>query len=46
MKRTIFAVVFCLAAASTAVAADDSLAGLIQAGNRMPRSRRLPRAPM
>ena len=34
MKRTIFAVVFCLAAASTAVAADDSLAGLIQAGNR------------
>src|ERR1700694_78819 len=34
MKRTIFAVVFCLAAASTAVAADDNLAGLIQAGNR------------
>src|SRR6202045_1282350 len=34
MKRTIFAVVFCLLAASTAVAADDSLAGLIQAGNR------------
>src|ERR1700756_2854967 len=34
MKRTIFAVVFCLAAASTAAAADDSLAGLIQAGNR------------
>ena len=34
MKRTIFAVVFCLAAASTAVAADDSLAGRIQAGNR------------
>src|SRR5580692_12777384 len=34
MKRTIFAVVFCLAAASTAVAADDSLAALIQAGNR------------
>jgi ankyrin repeat protein len=34
MKRTIFAVVFCLAAASTAVAADDGLAGLIQAGNR------------
>src|SRR5215831_12627030 len=34
MKRTIFAVVFCLAAASTALAADDSLAGLIQAGNR------------
>ena len=34
MKRTIFAVVFCLAAAGTAVAADASLAGLIQAGNR------------
>src|ERR1700756_4719728 len=34
MKRAIFAVVFCLAAASTAAAADDSLAGLIQAGNR------------
>jgi len=34
MKRTIFAVVLCLAAASTAVAADDSLAGVIQAGNR------------
>src|SRR5947209_15402920 len=34
MKRAIVAVVFCLAAASTAVAADDTLAGLIQAGNR------------
>src|SRR5438874_7936409 len=34
MKRTIFAVVFSLLAAGTAVAADDSLAGLIQAGNR------------
>src|SRR3979490_1879582 len=34
MKRAIFAVVFCLAAASTAAAADDTLAGLIQAGNR------------
>src|ERR1700758_3806144 len=34
MKRTIFAVLFCLAAASTAAAADDSLAGLIQAGHR------------
>ena len=34
MKRAIFAVIFCLAAASTAAAADDSLAGLIQAGNR------------
>src|SRR6202140_2613137 len=33
MKRAIFAAVFCLAAAGT-VAADDSLAGLIQAGNR------------
>src|SRR3979490_1353882 len=34
MKRGIFAVVFCLAAASTAAAADDTLAGLIQAGHR------------
>src|SRR6201981_1951431 len=34
MKRAIFAVAFCLAAASTAVADDASLAGLIQAGNR------------
>ena len=34
MKRAIFAVVFCLAAASTAAAADDTLAGLIQAGHR------------
>src|SRR3977135_2094344 len=34
MKRAIFAAVFCLAAAGTAVAADGSLAGLIQAGNR------------
>src|SRR5215831_9865278 len=34
MKRTIFAVVFCLAAVTTAAAADDSLAGLIQAGDR------------
>src|SRR5205809_654737 len=34
MKRAIFAVIFCLAAASTAAAADDTLAGLIQAGNR------------
>ncbi len=34
MKRAIFAVIFCLAAAGTAAAADDSLAGLIQAGNR------------
>lgn len=33
MKRAIFAVVFCLAAAGTA-AADATLAGLIQAGNR------------
>ncbi len=32
MKRAIFAVVFCLAAAGTAAAADDTLAGLIQAG--------------
>jgi uncharacterized protein len=34
MKRGIFAIIFCLAAAGTAAAADDSLAGLIQAGNR------------
>src|SRR6266446_3079408 len=34
MKRAILAVIFCLAAVSTAAAADDSLAGLIQAGNR------------
>src|SRR5258707_5119421 len=34
MKRAIFALIFCLAAASTAAAADDTLAGLIQAGNR------------
>src|SRR5262249_42713611 len=34
MKRAIFAVVCCLAAVSTAGAADDTLAGLIQAGNR------------
>jgi FOG: Ankyrin repeat len=34
MKRAIFAVVFCLAAAGTAAAADDTLAGLIQAGHR------------
>src|SRR5580704_4146059 len=34
MKRAIFAVMLCLAAASTAAAADGSLAGLIQAGNR------------
>src|ERR1700758_180671 len=34
MKRAFFAVMFCLAAASTAAAADDSLAGLIQAGHR------------
>src|ERR1700739_4626940 len=34
VKRAIFAVAFCLAAASTAAAANDSLAGLIQAGNR------------
>src|SRR3954465_5071875 len=34
MKHTIFAVVFCLTAAGTAAAADDTLAGLIQAGNR------------
>src|SRR3954454_18300474 len=34
MKRAILAVVFCLAAASTVGAADDTLAGLIQAGKR------------
>src|SRR5712671_6129498 len=34
MKRAIVAVIFCLAAAGTAAAADDSLASLIQAGNR------------
>src|SRR5258708_32785436 len=34
MKRAIFAVIFCLAAASTAAAVDDTLAGLIQVGNR------------
>src|SRR5438874_7975264 len=34
MKRAIFAAVFCLAAAGTAAAADDTLASLIQAGNR------------
>src|ERR1700726_5099871 len=34
MKRAIFAVAFCLAAASTAAADDGSLAGLIQAGHR------------
>src|SRR3989442_10078976 len=34
MKRAIFAAVFWLAAAGTAAAADDTLAGLIQAGNR------------
>ena len=34
MKRAISAVLFCLAAAGTAAAADDSLAGLIQAGHR------------
>src|SRR2546421_12949295 len=35
MKRAIFAAVFSLAAAGTAAAAaDDTLAGLIQAGNR------------
>ena len=33
-KRAIFAAVFWLAAAGTAAAADASLAGLIQAGNR------------
>src|SRR5215469_1743644 len=34
MKRVVFAVMFCLAAAGTAAAADDSLAGQIQAGHR------------
>src|SRR5437016_9998580 len=34
MKRALFAAVFWLAAAGTAAAADASLAGLIQAGNR------------
>jgi hypothetical protein len=34
MKRAIFAAVFWLAAACTAAAADDTLAGLIQAGDR------------
>src|SRR5260370_5575658 len=34
MTRGIFAVFLCLAAASRAAAADGSLAGLIQAGNR------------
>src|SRR5262249_36722118 len=34
MKGPILAVIFCLAAASTAGAADDTLAGVIQAGNR------------
>jgi len=34
MKRTFFAAVFSFAAAGTAVAADNSLAGLIQAGHR------------
>src|ERR1700680_4519787 len=34
MKRAIFAAVFWLAAASTAAAGGDTLAGLIQAGNR------------
>jgi ankyrin repeat protein len=34
MKRAIFAAMFCLAAASTAGAADDTLTGLIQAGHR------------
>src|ERR1700746_1249877 len=34
MKRAVFALLFCLAAANTAAAADDTLAGLIQAGNR------------
>ncbi len=34
MKHAIFAVVFWLAAAGTAAAADNTLAGLIQAGNR------------
>src|SRR5258707_15431873 len=34
MKRAIFAAIFWLAAAGTAAAADDTLAGLIQAGHR------------
>src|SRR4051794_41516672 len=34
MKRAIFAAMFCLAAASTAGAADDTLARLIQGGHR------------
>src|ERR1700739_14720 len=34
VKRAIFAVLFCLAAASPAAAADDTLAGLIQTGHR------------
>src|SRR4029079_19465631 len=34
MRRAIFAIVFCLAAAGTAGAGDDTLAGLIQAGHR------------
>jgi ankyrin repeat protein len=34
MKRAIFVAMFCLAAASTAGAADDTLARLIQAGHR------------
>ena len=34
MKRAISAVLFCLATAGTAAAADDTLAGLIQAGHR------------
>src|SRR5262245_17402193 len=34
MKRSLFATVFLLAATGTAGAADNSLAGLIQAGNR------------
>src|SRR5947199_9955051 len=34
MKRAVVAVMFCLAAANPGAAADDSLAGLIQAGHR------------
>jgi len=34
VKRAVFAVILCLAAAGTAAAADDTLAGLIQAGHR------------
>ena len=34
MKRAIIAAIFCLAAVSPAAAADDALAGLIQAGIR------------